>query len=1135
MKTQSRLHGAIALCAALFISACTDSKTQPLTASEAKGLIPPPAQTSNLPFELLIKRFKGQTEFLTPIQNFGRDKLRGGPEEAASPEADSGYSNDRAEQEADVFKLGRPDDKLLYLLNNYRGLQIVSFKNDANKPELLSRVKPTGNYPDEMYFDALRNRLIVLENLYWQSSPTSEAQSRVVVYDVADPTKPKISQTLSIQGRIRDSRLLTDKNGGILYLATAVSPLESWSEQQKPSGFITAIDIGKAELNVVQTHKLHLPAVYGELMNIVNVKNAAGDKYYLLAAQSESGYGGWWDRNSLVEIVDISSPKGEISPVMMVAAKGFIRERSQTMIKDGYLLVTSNFDTTSGDQTIFNIAVEAFELPGAQPEVIDQNEATLRELLLQRGLKGKTGKEYDEAYQRLMNDKENGLKGRFVRQESGTLKKLVADADTFYGDSTGLSAALQDVRYQDGMMYVFWVPANQVDPLDLFDISDIKNQGIKHVQRTYFDGWIEKAIPVTLSGQEFIVGLGWEVVNTNRENRERTPKTMIFKKVTDEDGEIQFKVQTQLMLSTSDVWANFNSPDRFIEVRFTSAGKGEILFPATKYGSNKFASGGQIIEFDINQIVAKNKAAALKEGAFLAGNSGWLRRVFTNDQIDRVNTFSDQALGTFDTKKRDANNTVTAVSILELARNIVAYETLTTIGGEGTGVQILSNNNNWWSNDEQQSTELRLVDRLAADKELNQVHKVESIDGGYVDHVILDGSLLIMTSKYLTVEVDGQKDYQQRYYIYMVKMTNNKSLKISQAEMLADVARNTAQPIEYTGKNLVIVGSGKVIAQTYYSANVVDVSGDQLSLTKLDLSNCPAQATENSSRMLKQLNEDLVLIEKVYVEHMGATALKNFMSKIQLQGSNMTCSTAINIPGEPMMLKADGQLLTDDTYALDVTMEVNESSESVKQERLVIKTQGAMTALQMTGIIASLSDQKEIQKINYWEPGLASYTLVNNKLIKIAGSKEVEQDGFIEPWFEVSRSFGPWNRRDQSVEPHIEILDMVGGAITSETFFFETDLVGDLSLTQIWKNGDGYLALIKSGLEMQALAFNQLNMRPKVVPVVLVDEQGQQTISTQTKVHSGTYFWNDKAHYSPDLKSIEVSTGLGGIVQMFIK
>ena len=72
----------------------------------------------------------------------------------------------------------------------------------------------------------------------------------------------------------------------------------------------------------------------------------------------------------------------------------------------------------------------------------------------------------------LTADAETGLKGRFVKQvaTSGAtaLTKPLADSTVTVGNTQGLSASLQDVRFHDGLLYVYWVPANNIDPLDLF-------------------------------------------------------------------------------------------------------------------------------------------------------------------------------------------------------------------------------------------------------------------------------------------------------------------------------------------------------------------------------------------------------------------------------------------------------------------------------------------------------------------------------------------------------------------------------------------------------------------------------------------------------------------------------------------
>lgn len=108
----------------------------------------------------------------------------------------------------------------------------------------------------------------------------------------------------------------------------------------------------------------------------------------------------------------------------------------------------------------------------------------------------------------------HGLQGIFVRQEDGHITKIFADQSVTVGDSTGLHASLQDVRFVGDSLYVFWVPANQVDSLDVFDASHPATE-ISYRGRTLFEGWMERAIPFAYNGDHYILGLGW-VVTTNQ-------------------------------------------------------------------------------------------------------------------------------------------------------------------------------------------------------------------------------------------------------------------------------------------------------------------------------------------------------------------------------------------------------------------------------------------------------------------------------------------------------------------------------------------------------------------------------------------------------------------------------------------
>ncbi len=216
--------------ASVALLGCTQSgaKTETQVLNPA-SLAPSPAQGQQGQLANRLNRYIGQTDFLT----LGYDqRLGGGLESARSMSADgpkAASAPGRAEQESDVFKVGLPGSKLLYLLNNSRGLQVVSFEQGAASPKLVGRVNPTGNGSDTLYSDLDRGRLMVIENIY----QGNQSGSRLVIYDVKNPAKPVIADTVDIAGRVMDSRIV----GDVLYVATYQSQDQSsrwgWSGGQQ--------------------------------------------------------------------------------------------------------------------------------------------------------------------------------------------------------------------------------------------------------------------------------------------------------------------------------------------------------------------------------------------------------------------------------------------------------------------------------------------------------------------------------------------------------------------------------------------------------------------------------------------------------------------------------------------------------------------------------------------------------------------------------------------------------------------------------------------------------------------------------------------------------------------------------------
>ena len=207
MRLRNLLGGLLAL--ALF--GCADQNYS----LQSDGVFTPkPKDETSI--EAKLSRYEGQTEFLNPHYSGGyrNDRLYSTAVDRVETKSRSVGAGPRREiQESDVFKLGPKGSKLLYLLNNYRGLQVVSFEDGANAPKIKGRVLPSGNSPQIMYDSpADDDQYIVVENHYQENNTSG----RVLVYDINDASDPVELKSSSFQGRVVDSRLV----GDILYVAS---------------------------------------------------------------------------------------------------------------------------------------------------------------------------------------------------------------------------------------------------------------------------------------------------------------------------------------------------------------------------------------------------------------------------------------------------------------------------------------------------------------------------------------------------------------------------------------------------------------------------------------------------------------------------------------------------------------------------------------------------------------------------------------------------------------------------------------------------------------------------------------------------------------------------------------------------
>jgi hypothetical protein len=926
----------------------------------------------------------------------------GNAKSRSAPTADAqGSADPRAIQESDIFKVGSKGSKLLFLLNTYRGLQVVSYKNGADSPRLLARVSATGNNPDDMYYDEAGERLVVLERLWFDQNSGSynynRNQSRVLVYDVSNPAEPKISQSIPFEGEIAESRMV----GDILYIASSVRP-NYWDRRngnrQEPKGMVHSFKMGKS-IQKIQSVNLNLPAAHRENMNIVEVKKNGRYHYYLLAVLSEARWS-WWDRQSLVEVVDISDTSGKINPVMVASTKGQVRERSSTTIKNDTLVVVSNsfIQNSPNNRNRWRrtglITVETFNLPTSKSEVISEDKATLRKLWIQDQIERAPDSEKAALRKKLTTTGQYKLSGVFVETKKGSLRKMTADFEDTRGDSTGLSANLQDVRFVGDFLYAFWVPQNNIDPFELYDFRN-PEKGVPHIKRLQFDGWVEHAIPVTYDNRQFVIGRGGEIKVTQnpvngRNQQMRFPKSILFEVFKGRNGKWRAEDMAELTLSNSNVWANLNRGDKYIDVKFTGAGKGSIMFQISgsdrsSTGRYKSFSGGKLVDFDLAAAASGDVDETFTEGPVLKGPSGWLKRVFRNPEVDRVNTFSDQALATFDVNKALLKNKkpstalVDAVNVLELARNIRGYSEISK--GSGLGVQIVSNNNYWYSyGQNEQKTELRLVKSDLADSELDKVKSKVEIKGNYEKHLYdkkLGVLMIISTSQKEVVQPAKTKrrggvPYWDRYertrhlsFIGLDKKALVPTIEVAQ-ELSWKVPQRLVnnRGIDFQGDFDLQRSDAMVIAPwRYYStANILKLKTGEIFVTeggkfkKIDhiqplcvdcktifsvmdtvTEACDVQAKNKKSispMSFMALDGEIV---GVYAEKLSDPKRKeifyarNFLVPVKRSVNAgkvvMTCGKGINIPGTPMYVMGDDHIVTRDVRLLDIVRHEREQWE----------------------------------------------------------------------------------------------------------------------------------------------------------------------------------------------------------------
>ncbi|HXH31979.1 MAG TPA: beta-propeller domain-containing protein [Bacteriovoracaceae bacterium] len=768
--------------------------------------LPDPSTITKKYLEELSKREVGQSQFV--IQ-----------ESEQYEEQSEEEQGDRDIQESDVYKIGRKGSKELFLLNNYRGFQVVSFTDGLEKPKLIGRLPIFNNWSSEMYYLEAKDRVLVI-NTEWTDSEsywTSNYQTKLYLLDVSNSSEPKILKEETVPGYLSTSRLV----GDVLYTVT------SNGDWDKTKAIITSLKIEGDSVTEIDKAELHGPSRYVREMNVVK----HGSKFYVISTLSK-----WNSDGDYVNVHNITSTKGKILKVMTAKAMGSVGERSQVFLHKEHLFSVSNY---ASEGKPARIAVEAYPLVKATEVVTSKDHMRVT-----------------------------------------------------IGDTTGLNTSLQDVRTSGDLLYTFWVPANNVDPFDLLDISN-PSAGIKHLGQLQFEGWVAKAFPIEYNGKKFVLGLGW-VIPTTSEEGQRYPQAKLFE--IKKDGET-YKHQEvgSITVNSDDVWGNFNDEDKNFSMIEASPGVYNILFPVTFMRT--WNDGAKVITANLNTL-------AMAEGASIVGDQDWLRRVFLNDEVRAVHAFGDKSLASYNQDDMATRGIARTVSILELARNIIDFQVLNT----EEGYQVVQND---------ESVEIRKVSLSHSDAEKTEVLGITTLKGIYGWHKQKEGKLHVITY-FKKPRAEDQDDWDREFDYAQMNTVTLGSMEV-QVERL-DIEFNPEDEGDYFYFSVESTPYGKDELLTI-SENFYRISGNGLSRINI-AEDCKYFFDSNTYNLsLVAMAEELYAYNAFGVKPIdvpeedeeGSYSMP-FFKKLSINENELSCGASVNTPGKPVLKKNDFVVVSEQNY-----------------------------------------------------------------------------------------------------------------------------------------------------------------------------------------------------------------------------
>ena len=249
----------------------------------------------------------------------------------------------------------RRDGDLLFVLNQYRGLSIV----DLGEEKLLSQT-PTFGYPRDLYLvDDLAYVLVsyAQDVSFEEGSFRVQYESKLYVFNVADPTQVVRQSVFNFDGDLVDSRLV----GSVLY---AVCSDYSWYEGY---GEGAVIDTAAAEKSYGATWAISVNIADPEAVRIVDTVQFEGYGNLIQATNYAifSVTNDYSTNDSAITYIDIEDPEGDMIVRATVTAPGYMADRFKMDAWNGVLRVVTN-----AWDTVRNTYVTTFDI--TEPDTMAQ-------------------------------------------------------------------------------------------------------------------------------------------------------------------------------------------------------------------------------------------------------------------------------------------------------------------------------------------------------------------------------------------------------------------------------------------------------------------------------------------------------------------------------------------------------------------------------------------------------------------------------------------------------------------------------------------------------------------------------------------------------------------------------------------